>query len=66
MNFIIGTGRCGTTMLAKILNAHSRICVPHELQLIFGYSGNGPRLYECFASGETLSWQAHDFIKFID
>ncbi len=61
--FIIGTGRCGTTMLAKILNAHSKICVPHELQLIFGYSGNGPRLYELFAAGENLHWGAQDFIQ---
>lgn len=63
--FVIGTGRCGTTMLAQILNAHSRICVPHELQLIFGYSGNGPRLYEYFATAEAQTWQAPDFIKVV-
>lgn len=63
--FVIGTGRSGTTMLAQILNSHSRICVPHELQLIFGYSGNGPRLYEYFSKKETNSWRAHDFIKVV-
>lgn len=63
--FIVGTGRCGTTMLAQILNAHSRICVPHELQLIFGYSGNGPRLYEYFSKGEASTWGASDFIKVV-
>lgn len=61
--FIIGTGRCGTTMLGQILNAHSKICVSQELQLIFGYSGNGPRLYELFSSGENLRWGAQDFIQ---
>lgn len=40
INFIIGTGCCGTTMLAQILNAHSDICVSHELHLVFSCSGN--------------------------
>lgn len=61
--FIVGAGRSGTTMLAQTLNAHSRICVPHELQLVFGYSGNGPRLYEYFATGEARDWRASDFVK---
>lgn len=61
--FIIGTGRCGTSILAKILNAHSKICVPHELQILFEYNGNGPRFYEWFSSNEHLSWNADDFIK---
>lgn len=64
-NFIIGTGRCGTTILAQILNAHSRISVPHELQLVFGYSGNGPRLYEYYSTTEVQAWQASDFIKVV-
>jgi hypothetical protein len=62
INFIVGTGRSGTTMLAQILNSHSRVCIPHELQLIFGYSGNGPRLYEYFAMKEISSWRAAEFI----
>jgi len=63
--FIIGTGRCGTTMLAQILNAHSKICVPHELQFIFEHSNNGERLYELFSSKRNLDWQAEDFIQMI-
>jgi sulfotransferase family protein len=64
--FIVGTGRCGTTMLAQMLNAHSNICVPHELQLIFGYCGNGPRFHELFSSGENLQWHAENFIRKVE
>lgn len=64
--FIIGTGRSGTTVLSQILNAHSKICVPHELQIIFGYSGNGPRLHELFLAGENLRWQAKDLIQIVE
>jgi len=63
--FIIGTGRCGTTMLAQILNAHSKICVPIELQLFFEHSNNGKRLYELFSSGKNLGWVADDFIRMV-
>ncbi|WLH72325.1 sulfotransferase [Pseudomonas fluorescens] len=47
--FIIGTGRCGTTYLAQILNAHSKICVPPEMQCVFEYDTNGSRFYESIA-----------------
>ena len=60
--FIIGTGRCGTTLLAQMLNAHPRICVPHELQILFEeQTGNGPRLWEAFERGDHLQWSARDF-----
>ena len=60
--FIIGTGRCGTTLLAQMLNAHPRICVPHELQILFEeQTGNGPRLWEAFERGDHLRWSARDF-----
>ncbi len=60
--FIIGTGRCGTTLLAQMLNAHPRICVPHELQILFEeQTGNGPRLWEAFERGDHLRWTARDF-----
>jgi len=48
--FIIGTGRCGTSLLSQMLNSHSEICVPPELQLIFEYDGNGNRLLEEFTN----------------
>lgn len=63
--FIVGTGRCGTTILAKVLNSHSRICVPHELQIIVGI-GNGDRLYEKSVSGEMARYKSRHFIKLIE
>jgi hypothetical protein len=64
--FIIGTGRCGTTLLAKMLNAHSEICVPHELQILMEECGNGRRLFEVFQSGDHASFFAEDFIRLIE
>jgi len=61
--FIVGTGRCGTTLTARVMNAHSRICVPHELQIAFEYSHNGERLAEIFASGKNLFYKAEDYIQ---
>ncbi len=29
--FIVGTGRCGTTLLQSMLSQHSRILVPLEI-----------------------------------
>lgn len=63
--FIIGTGRCGTTMLAQMLNSHSKICVPHELQILFQYSNNGPRLYEIFEEKKNEIFGPEDFIELI-
>lgn len=63
--FIIGTGRCGTTMLASILNAHSQVCVPPETQLLFQYRGNGPGLHEIFEAGVQFGADAADFIDFV-
>jgi hypothetical protein len=53
-------------MLSQFLNAHSQICVPPELQLIFEYSNNGARLHELFASEEYKEYKAHDFIRKIE
>lgn len=64
--FIVGTGRCGTTVLAQAMNAHSRICVPHELQIIFEYSHNGERLAEVFAARKNLGYRAEDYIRLIE
>ena len=64
--FIIGTGRCGTTLLAKMLNAHSKICVPHELQILMEEGGNGRRLLEVFQSGDHASFVAEDYIRLIE
>ncbi len=52
ISFIVGTGRSGTTILAKTLNANSKICIPPELQILFEYSNNGKRLYDVFKAGE--------------
>jgi hypothetical protein len=66
VGFIIGTGRCGTTMLAQMLNSHSRICVPHELQILFQYSNNGSRLYEIFSENKNINYGPEEFIRLID
>jgi hypothetical protein len=64
--FIIGTGRCGTTLMAQILNAHSRICVPSEMQIAFETGQNGARLAEVFASQDNLRFRAADYIKLVN
>lgn len=64
--FIVGTGRCGTSMLAQMLNSHSKICVPHELQILFEYSNNGPRLYEIFKEKKNECFGPEDFIELIE
>jgi len=63
--FIIGTGRCGTTLLAQMLNAHNQICIPPEIQILFEYSNNGKRLLEVFESGEALNFGPKNFIDLI-
>ncbi|MDT8318407.1 MAG: sulfotransferase [bacterium] len=65
VGFIIGTGRCGTTILSKVLNSHSRICVPHELQIVLGVE-NGDRFYEKYISGELKKFKAKDCINLIE
>lgn len=63
--FIIGTGRCGTSMLAQMLNSHSKICVPPELQILFEYSNNGPRLHEIFKEKKNESFGLEDFVDLL-
>jgi hypothetical protein len=64
--FIVGTGRCGTTILAKMLNVHSEICVPHELQILLEHNQNGERLYEIFSKGANQYFQCSDYINLIE
>lgn len=66
VGFIIGTGRCGSTMLAQMLNSHSQVCVPFELQILFEYSNNGARLYEIFKEEKNKSFEPEDFIDLIE
>lgn len=63
--FLVGTGRCGTTILAQVLNAHSKICVPPELQLIVSI-GNGDRFYEKYISSELQRYGAKEFIRLVE
>ncbi len=65
IGFIVGTGRCGTTILGQVLNSHSKICVPHELQIIVSID-NGDRLYDKYVKGELKSFGPDDFIRLID
>ncbi|MGZ8173669.1 MULTISPECIES: sulfotransferase [Methylobacter] len=64
--FIIGTGRCGTSMLAQMLNSHSMICVPFELQILFECSNNGERFYEIFKEEKNEHFRSGDFINLIE
>lgn len=63
--FIIGTGRCGTTILAQMLNSHSKVCVPFELQILFENSNNGARLYEIFKEKKNENFGPEDFVDLI-
>jgi hypothetical protein len=53
-------------MLAEMLNSHSAICVPFELQILFEYSGNGARLYEIFKERKNETFTSQDFIDLIE
>ena len=64
IGFIVGTGRCGTTILASVLNAHSKICVPPELSFLVGCYGEN-LLFEKFITGEAQHFTANDFIELI-
>lgn len=64
--FIVGTGRSGTTLMAQLLNAHSQVCVPVELQIAFEESNNGARLAEIFGSRMNLRFRAEDYIRLIE
>lgn len=64
--FIVGTGRSGTTLMAQVLNAHSQVCVPVELQIAFEESNNGARLAEIFKSGMNLMFRAEDYTRLLE
>jgi len=65
VGFIVGTGRCGTTVLAQVLNSHSRIVVPDELQFFVGI-GNGDRIYEKAEKNQLRRFRARDFIALVE
>jgi hypothetical protein len=48
-----------------MLNSHTKICVPHELQILFEYSHNGRRLYEVFKNNDNDVFQPNDYIELI-
>lgn len=64
--FIIGTGRCGTTWLAQMLNSNPALCVPPEIQLLFEYSGNGNRLYEEYLLANEQGLGSDQLISIIE
>ncbi|MBI6553356.1 sulfotransferase [Pseudomonas veronii] len=64
--FIIGTGRCGTTWLAQMLNSNPALCVPPEIQLLFEYSGNGNRLYEEYLLAKGQGLDSDQLISIIE
>lgn len=52
-------------MLAQMLNSHSKVCVPFELQILFENSNNGARLYEIFKEKKNETFGPEDFIDLI-
>ena len=64
--FIVGTGRCGTSMLAQMLNSHSMICVPDEIQILFEYSNNGAGSFEIFNEKKNEYFEADDYVALIE
>ena len=49
-----------------MLNTHSSICVPPELQILHEESGNARRLFAIFKSGEQVDFVADDYIRLIE
>ncbi|SFA67472.1 sulfotransferase family protein, partial [Metapseudomonas otitidis] len=64
--FIVGTGRCGTSWLGQMLNSHTEICVPPEIQLLFEYSDNGNRLTEAFSLATSSELDSKNLVKIIE
>jgi len=62
--FIVGTGRCGTTILASILNSHSAVLVPPEMQILVS-NGIWDGLYEKSISKQWRRFDAQAYIDFI-
>lgn len=54
--FIIGSGRCGTTLLRELLNLHSSVVIPPE-------SYSLPMIYKKHKIYRSLPW--HDYLKII-
>jgi post-segregation antitoxin (ccd killing protein) len=65
VGFIVGTGRCGTSIAASLMNAHSKICVPPELSFITRCYGTD-LLFEKCLSGEMSRFTSEDFIGLIE
>ncbi len=53
-------------MLAQMLNSHSMICVPDEIQILFEYSTNGARLHEIFMEKKNERFGPEDFVALIE
>ena len=64
--FIIGTGRCGTTWLAQMMNSNPVLCVPPEIQLLFEYSSNGNRLHEEYLLANEQGLDSDQLISIIE
>lgn len=51
--FIVGSGRCGTTLLRMMLDGHSELAIPHETHFIpsertFAWLGRYRRLSKAY------------------
>lgn len=63
--FIVGTGRSGTTLLRRMLCAHPRIFIAHELSFyvwegLVGARASGAEVLEYFLRSFSFRWQRLD------
>jgi hypothetical protein len=59
--FIVGANRSGTTLLRLLLNAHSEIAIPDEINYFYGFSASGVS-YEHWTDAQLSADQYATFV----
>ncbi len=65
IGFLVGSGRCGTTILGQVLNAHSKIAVPPEMQFLVS-NGHWEGIIEVLQGRDLKSVTAEEIVSFIE
>lgn len=60
--FIVGANRSGTTLLRLLLNAHSEIAIPDEINYFYGFD----TLESSYENWETPSFPENSYSTFVD